>query len=422
MNHFEVRDGQLFCEDVALEHIAAAVGAPFYVYSSATLARHYDIFCAAFAPREPLVAFAVKASGNIAVIATLARRGAGADTVSAGEIKRALAAGVAPARIIFSGVGKTDEEIAFALDTGIHQINVESAHELARVDALAAARDQRADVVLRVNPNVAGGGHDKISTGRTGDKFGVSAADALRLYTQGATSPNLTMRGLATHVGSQIVDLAPMRAAFTLLRDMTESLRAAGQVVERLDLGGGLAAPYGDDAAPPLPADYAAMVNEVMAGLDVALAFEPGRMIAANAGVLAARALRVQERDSGPILVLDAGFNDLVRPAMYEAYHDIRPVREPSPAAPRRAYDVVGPICESGDSFARKRALPDIAPGALVAIMSAGAYGASMSSTYNARPLIPEVLVRGARFEVVRRRWSVEEQIALEAIPAWLDA
>lgn len=415
MNHFEYRDGTLHCEGVPLAEIAEAVGTPAYVYSAATLERHYDVFKQAFAPRDVSVAFAVKANANIAVIATLAQKGAGADTVSEGEIKRALKAGVPADRIIFSGVGKTEDELAFAVKTGVHQINVESIAEMAALSGVAAALGKRAPLAIRVNPDVGAGGHDKISTGKSDAKFGVSNDQALQLYARAHIDPHLDAKGLAVHIGSQIKDLAPLEAAFTVMRGLVEKLRADGMSVERLDLGGGLGVPYFNEPDPPSPADYAAMVKRVTDGLDIALAFEPGRMIAGNAGVLLSRVIRIQERPARPILVLDAGMNDLLRPAMYEAFHEIRAVEATDEE--RRAYDVVGPICETGDTFARNRTLPELAASDLVAFMTAGAYGATMASTYNARELVAEVLVRGDRFDVVRRRWSVEEQMALERIP-----
>ena len=444
MNHFHYRGGALCCEGVPLADIASAVGTPTYVYSTATLERHYDVFRSAFAPRDVLVAFAVKANANIAVLATLAARGAGADTVSQGEIERALKAGVPARRIIFSGVGKTEAELSFAYAAGVHQINVESRAEMAML-ARSATSTRPAPIALRVNPNVAAGGHDKISTGRSDSKFGVSPEDALKLYAQAHADPALAPKGLAVHIGSQIKDLAPLEAAFRVLRTLVERLRDDGLPVERLDLGGGLGVPYFNEPDPPSPADYAAMVNRVFDGLNVALAFEPGRMIAGNAGVLIARVVRIQERPGRPILVLDAGMNDLIRPAIYDAYHEIRPLKGVkgdthslagavqnlndggnecvSPFTPALTeYDVVGPICETGDTFTRARALPALAPGDLVAFMTAGAYGAVMASTYNARALVPEVLVRGDSFAAVRRRWELADQLALERLPDWLGA
>jgi len=416
MNHFEYRGGVLCCEGVSLAAIAEAVGTPAYIYSSATLERHYEVFKAAFAPRDVMVAFAVKANANIAVLATLAAKGAGADTVSEGEIKRGLKAGVPASRIIFSGVGKTEDELAFALNAGVHQINVESIAEMDALARVAAAVGKKAPLAIRVNPDVGAGGHEKISTGKGDAKFGVSAESALALYARAHADAHLAPKGLAVHIGSQIKDLGPLEAAFRVMRALVEQLRADSLQVERLDLGGGLGVPYFNEPDPPSPADYAAMVSRVMDGLDIQLAFEPGRMIAGNAGVLLARVIRTQDR-ARPILVLDAGMNDLLRPAMYEAFHEIRPVRAPN--APAQAYDVVGPICETGDTFTRNRMLAPQQDGDLVAFMTAGAYGASMASTYNARALIAEVLVKGDRFELVRRRWSVEDQIALEQVPKW---
>ena len=419
MNHFDYRNGALHCEDVPLADIAAGVGTPVYVYSTATLERHYQVFKQAFAPRDVMVAFAVKANANVAVIATLARQGAGADTVSQGEIERALQAGVPPERIIFSGVGKSEDELAFAVRTGVHQINVESIAELETLSRIAAGLDAKPAIAIRVNPDVGAGGHEKISTGGSQAKFGVSAATAIDLYKRAASDGAVAPKGLAVHIGSQIRDLAPFEATFTIMRELVLHLLKDGFAVERLDLGGGLGVPYFNEPDPPGPDAYAALVKRIFNGVDIALSFEPGRMIAANAGVLLARVIRVQERAARPILVLDAAMNDLIRPAIYDAYHDIKPLRETKDAATQDV-DVVGPICETGDTFARKRALPPLAAGDLVAFMTAGAYGATMASTYNARALVPEVLVRGDKFAVVRRRWDVAEQLKLEQSPDWL--
>ena len=420
MDHFELVGGELHCEGVALSAIADAVGTPTYVYSTATLERHFTVFKGAFAPREVLVAYAVKASGNLSILKTLAALGAGADTVSEGEIRRALAAGIPPERIVFSGVGKTGAELAFALETGIGEINVESEPELDRLSELARAMGHRPTIAIRVNPNVGAGGHAKIATGKAEDKFGVSFQEAARLYAKAVADPSLNPVGLACHIGSQITDLAPMREAFGRMRGLVEDLRKQGLAVQRLDLGGGVGVPYFDQGPyPPIPADYAAMVEEVVKGLDIALAFEPGRVIVANAGVLIARVLHIHARPEGRrFLVLDAGMNDLVRPAMYDAYHDIRPVR-PRAGEPG-AYDVVGPVCETGDTFARDRLLPPLEAGDLVAFMSAGAYGASMSSEYNARPLAAEVLVKGDQHAVIRRRPTYDEMMAREPLAEWL--
>jgi len=423
MNHFELKGGELACEDTPLARIAEAVGTPVYVYSSATLERHYTVFRDALAahPRigEPLVAYAVKANSNLAVLSTLARLGAGADTVSEGEIRRALAAGVPADRIVFSGVGKTAHELAFALDVGVGEINVESEPELDLLAAVAADRGVRPAIAIRVNPNVGAGGHHKIATGKAEDKFGVSIAEAERLYAKAAATPSLRIVGLACHIGSQISDLGPMEEAFGLMRGLVERLRGEGLAVERLDLGGGLGVPYFHQPDPPSPADYAAMVDRAAGGLGLTLAFEPGRAIAANAGVLLARVIHIHARPDGRrFLVLDAAMNDLIRPAMYDAYHDIRPVRPRTGAA--LTYDVVGPVCETGDTFTRERPLPPLEAGDLVAFMSAGAYGATMSSEYNSRPLVPEVLVRGAAFAVVRARPTYDQMLERERLPDWL--
>jgi len=425
MNHFEDRAGpagaELWCEDVRLSDIAEAVGTPVYVYSSATLERHYRAFHDAFAPRDVLIAYAVKANGSLSVLRTLIQLGAGADTVSEGEIRRALAAGAPPERIVFSGVGKTDAELAFALDVGVAEINVESEPELERLIALAATKGKRPTVALRINPNVGAGGHAKITTGDEGNKFGVSLGEAERLYARASAAPELDVAGVACHIGSQISDLTPMEAAFTTMRHLVERLRAQGLKVRRLDLGGGLGVPYFDQPEPPSPRVYAEMVERVVGDLDVQLAFEPGRLIVANAGALVSQVIQVHARPGGRrFLVLDAAMNDLLRPAMYDAFHAIRPVVS-KPDAPRVVYDVVGPVCETGDTFARGREMAELAAGDLVAFMSAGAYGASMASEYNARPLIPEVLVKGDRFAVTRRRPTYEEMLARDTFAPWLE-
>lgn len=422
MNHFELREGELYCEDVSLARIAEAVGTPVYVYSSATLERHYLVLRDALREAglgEPLIAFAVKANSNVAVLKTLGALGAGADVVSEGEVRRALAAGIAPERIVFSGVGKTDQEIAFALQAGVAEINVESEPELKLVDQVAQGLKTRARIAIRVNPDVEAGGHAKISTGKAENKFGVSFAEAERLYANATNAAGLKPVGVACHIGSQITDLAPMEAAFGKMRSLVERLRRQGLAVERLDLGGGLGVPYFNQPEPPSPAAYAAMIARVMAGLEIQFAFEPGRMIAANAGVLVARVQHVNARPEGRnFLVLDAAMNDLLRPAMYDAYHDIRPVR-PRPGA-AVTYDVVGPVCETGDTFTRDRALAPMQAGDLLAFMTAGAYGAAMSSEYNSRPLVPEVLVKGAAFAVVRPRQTYDEMLARERPAPWL--
>jgi diaminopimelate decarboxylase len=423
MNHFEAREGELHCEGVPLTAIAEAVGTPVYVYSQATLERHFTVFRDALrahpALGDPLIAYAVKANSNVSVLKVLGALGAGADTVSEGEIRRALAAGIPAGRIVFSGVGKTRAELAFALKAGVAEINVESEPELEAIAQVAEGLGVRAPVLFRVNPDVEAGGHAKISTGKAENKFGVGFGEARRLYAMAAAHPWLKALGVGCHIGSQITDLAPFEAAFRRMRGLVEELRGEGLAVERLDLGGGLGVPYFNQPTPPAPDAYAAMVARVVEGLDVALAFEPGRMIAANAGVLVSRVIHRNDRPEGRrFLVLDAAMNDLIRPAMYEAFHDIRPVKI-TDAAPA-AFDVVGPVCETGDTFTRDRMLAPMAAGDLVAFMSAGAYGAVMASEYNSRPLVPEVLVHGEAFAVIRRRPSYDEMLADETPAGWL--
>jgi diaminopimelate decarboxylase len=421
MNHFEVRSGVLHCEDVPLTRIAEAVGTPAYVYSTATLKRHYTVFEAAFAPRGVEIAYAVKANSNLSVLATLAALGAGADTVSEGEIRRALKAGIPAHRIVFSGAGKTRAELEFALAAGIGQINVESEPELDQLIQIASASGARPKIAIRVNPDVGAGGHAKISTGKSENKFGVSLGEAERLYAKAAASGALEPVAMACHIGSQITDLEPLRTAYATMRDLAARLRAQGLVITKLDLGGGLGVPYFNQSEPPTPADLAAVVRQVFEGVDIDLAFEPGRVIAANAGILLSRVIHVHARPEGRrFLVLDAAMNDLIRPAMYDAYHDLRPVIAPAADAERQPYDVVGPVCETGDTFTRDRQLAELKSGDLVAFMSAGAYGAVMSSEYNTRPLVPEVLVNGSAFAVVRPRPTYEEMLAREPMAPWL--
>ena len=423
MNHFEVRDGELCCEQVPIAAIAAQVGTPVYVYSTATLERHFKVFQSALAAHaglgEPLIAFAVKANSNLSVLRTLAKLGAGADTVSEGEIRRALAAGVPAERIVFSGVGKSEAEIAFALAVGVRQINVESAPELALVSRLAGERRVRATLALRVNPDIEAGGHAKISTGASASKFGVAFDEAPSLYAQAASDPHVEMIGLACHIGSQITELSPLESAFTRLRGLAERLRGEGHRVERLDLGGGLGVPYFNQADPPSPDRFADMTARVFAGFAAEFAFEPGRVLAANAGILVARVQHINVRPDGRrFLVLDAAMNDLLRPAMYDAWHAVLPVRKRT--GEPIAYDIVGPVCESGDTFARERLLPPMEAGDLAVFLTAGAYGAVMASEYNSRPLAPEVLVRGDTFAVIRARPSYDEMLAREPLAPWL--
>ncbi len=424
MHHFDRINGALHAEGVPLKTLAEAVGTPVYVYSTATLTRHYGLLADAVAAHpaalgQALIAFAVKANSNLSVLTTLARLGCGADTVSGGEIRRALKAGIPADRIVFSGVGKTDVELAFAIETGVRQINVESAVELDRLIAVAASKGATPEIAIRVNPAVGAGGHAKITTGGATDKFGVPADEAHALYARASLSPHVTPVGLACHIGSQITTLEPLEAAFRALRTMTLELRAAGLTVSRLDLGGGLGVPYHGQSDLPSIEAYVAMTARVLAGLEVEAAFEPGRLLAANAGVLLSRVIQVNERGDGRrFLVLDAGMNDLMRPALYDAFHDLVPV-QPGEGAPR-LYDLVGPICESTDIFARDRPLPPMQAGDLVAFMGAGAYGAVLAGEYNSRPLVPEVLVDGDRWAVVRARPTYDEMLAREPRAAWL--
>jgi diaminopimelate decarboxylase len=421
MDHFHYRAGELMAEDVPLARLANRVGTPFYCYSSATIARHYRVFAEALAGLDATVCYALKANANRAVVATLARLGAGADVVSGGELALARAAGVAPSRIVFSGVGKSREELRQAIRAGVMQINVESEPELMALDREARALRRTAVVSLRVNPDVDAGTHEKITTGRNENKFGVEWTSARRIYQRARTLTGVRMAGIAVHIGSQILDLAPFRDAFVRVRDLIAMLRADGHGVDRLDLGGGLGIPYGDAATPaPSPADYGRLVREIFGDLGCRLIFEPGRLLVGNAGVLVARVLYVKEGATRTFVVVDAGMNDLIRPALYDAHHAIWPVAEPRPGTETREVDVVGPICETGDTFARARRLPPLKEGDLVAFRTAGAYGAVMSSSYNMRPLAAEVLVRGRAWAVVKPRRPVARLFADEKLPKWL--
>ena len=421
MDHFDYRSGVLHAEDVSLAEIAAQVGTPFYVYSSATLERHLSVMDAALAGMPHLVCFAVKACGNLAVLRTLARKGAGMDVVSEGEMRRALAAGVPGAKIVFSGVGKTRVEMAAALAAGVGQFNVESEPELEALSQVAASMGLRAPVALRVNPDVDARTHAKIATGKSENKFGVPIAKAEQVYALAARLPGVEVVGVDVHIGSQLTELAPFADAFARVAALVGALRAQGHAIRRIDLGGGLGIPYvRSNDAPPPPFDYGAMVRETVGGLGAEIVIEPGRLIAGNAGLLVASVIYLKRGEGRDFLILDAAMNDLVRPAMYDAWHDIVAVREPATDAPLAPFDVVGPVCETGDTFARARMLPPLAAGDLVAFRSAGAYGAAMASEYNARPLIPEVLVAQNRFDVVRRRPTYDEMLARERIPDWL--
>jgi diaminopimelate decarboxylase len=421
MHHFAYRGGVLHAEDVSLAALADAVGTPFYCYATATLERHYRVLQQAFAGLDTLICYALKANSNQAVIATLARLGAGMDVVSEGELRRALAAGAPGDRIIFAGVGKTRAEMAFALREGILGFNVESEPELDALSEVASGLGRTARVALRVNPDVDARTHAKIATGRAETKFGVAYEDAPRLYAKAASLPGLAVSGVHMHIGSQIADLAPFRNAFTLMRELTCVLRAAGHKVEHLDMGGGLGVPYrsGDDSLPS-PQAYADVVRETVGDLGLRIVLEPGRMIVANAGVLVARVLYAKPGRDKAFTIVDAAMNDLIRPTLYEAEHEIWPVTENLRCRPPVLQDVVGPVCETGDYLALNRRLPPLAAGDLIAFMTAGAYGAAMSSTYNSRLLVPEVLVKGSAWAVVRPRQAYDDLIGLDRLPEWL--
>jgi diaminopimelate decarboxylase len=421
VNHFDYRDGVLFAEDVAVPDIAAAVGTPFYCYSTATLTRHFRVFRDAFAGLDALVCYAMKANSNQAVLATLARLGAGADVVSEGELRRALAAGIPANRILFSGVGKTAREMDFALQAGILCFNVESEPELELLSARAVALGKVAPVSLRINPDVDAKTHKKISTGKAENKFGIPWQRARAVYARAATLPGIRVTGIDTHIGSQITDLQPFDDAFALLVDLVGTLRADGHAIEHVDLGGGLGIPYRiDNSPPPLPDAYAAIVRKRVGPLGLKVMFEPGRLIVGNAGILVSEVVYVKEGDAKNFLVVDAAMNDLIRPTLYDAFHDIRPVVQPPPDAPRMTVDIVGPVCETGDYLGLDRDLPRLKSGDLIAVGTAGAYGAVQAGTYNTRLLVPEVLVDGDRFAVIRPRRSYEDLIGLDVLPDWL--
>src|SRR5262245_36650220 len=422
MNHFHYLNGVLCAEDVPLSLLADEVGTPFYCYSTATLTRHYHVFEAAL-PKSALIAFSVKANGNLAVLKPLGNLGAGADVVSAGELKKALAAGIPASRIVFSGVGKTREEMRLGLEAAIYQFNVEGEPELEALNGVAVSLNARAPVTIRVNPDIDAKTHAKITTGTYETKFGVPWSRARSAYALAATMPGIEVVGVDVHIGSQITELAPFRAAFERLAELITVLRADGHRITRADFGGGLGVPYRlDKAPPPDPAAYGQIITSLTKDLDVRLIFEPGRLIAANAGVLVSRVLYVKPGEAKTFLVLDAGMNDLIRPAMYDAYHDILPVRQAKPNAPTRRYDVVGPVCETADLFARDRDLPEAKGSDLMAIMTAGAYGAVMASAYNARPPAAEIMVRGREWSLVRPRMTLEALMALDRVPGWLES
>ncbi len=421
MDHFVYRDGALHAEDVPLAEVAAQVGTPFYCYSTATLTRHYQLFEEALHGLDHLVCFAMKANGNLAVIRTLAQLGAGMDVVSGGEYRKALAAGVPGERIVFSGVGKTRAEMRLALEGGIRQFNVESEPELAALSEVAAAMGVEAPVAIRVNPDIDAGTHDKIATGRKEDKFGIPIARAREVYAEAARLPGIRACGIDVHIGSQLTELAPFEAAYRRVAELTRTLRADGHAIDRLDLGGGLGIPYtASNEVPPLPAEYGALIKRTVGDLGCSVEIEPGRLIAGNAGVMVASVIYRKRGEGRDFLILDAAMNDLVRPALYGAWHDIVPLAEPAAGAARAPVDVVGPVCESGDTFARQRPLPMLESGEMVAFRSAGAYGAVMASEYNARPLVPEVMVHGDQFGVIRARPSFDEMLARDTLPQWL--
>ncbi len=421
MDHFLYQEGELYAEDVSLRDIAAQVGTPFYCYSAATLTRHFNLFNEALAGMEHLVCYAMKANSNQAVLKLLGDLGAGMDVVSGGEYRRARAAGVPGERIVFSGVGKTEEEMRLAISGGIRQFNIESEPEMVLLSSVAVSLGAEVPVTIRVNPDVDAKTHEKISTGKKGDKFGIPISRAVEVYAQAAALPGLKVIGIDVHIGSQMVDLEPFRLAFRKVAELTEVLRAEGHEISRLDLGGGLGIPYErSNADPPLPRDFGQVVREEVGHLGCEIEIEPGRLIAGNAGVLVSKVIYVKSGEDRNFLILDAAMNDLIRPAMYGAYHDIIPLTEPAPGAEPATYDVVGPVCESGDTFTKQRVMAQMDPGGLVAFRSAGAYGAVMSSEYNSRPLIPEVLVKGDQFAVIRPRPTFDEMINRDIIPEWL--
>jgi len=421
MHHFAYRDGVLHAEAVNLDTLAEAVGTPFYCYSTATLTRHYKVFAAAFADIDALVCYAMKANSNQAVVATLAKLGAGADVVSEGELMRARLAGVPADKIMFSGIGKTARELALAIDENILCINVESESELELLSALASSKGRSVKISVRVNPDVDPKTHHKIATGKAENKFGIPISRAREVYARAAKLPGIEVAGVDMHIGSQITDLDPFDNAFSLLADFVRTLRGDGHTIAHVDLGGGLGIPYLDDnEPPPHPDAYAKMVKRATRDLDCRLIFEPGRLIVGNAGILVTRVLFVKRGEAKNFVVVDAAMNDLIRPTLYDAHHEIKPVAEPAASTRRIRADVVGPVCESGDFLALNRELAEPAPSALLAVMSTGAYGAVQAGTYNTRPLVPEVLVNGEQWAVIRPRLEVDQLIALDRMPDWL--
>ncbi|MEI3805239.1 diaminopimelate decarboxylase [Agrobacterium sp. CCNWLW32] len=422
MNHFGYIDGVLHAENVPVPEIAKAVGTPFYVYSTATLERHYKVFSGAFADVDAMVCYAMKANSNQAVLKTLAKLGAGIDVVSGGELRRALAAGVPASRIMFSGVGKTVAEMDYALDAGIYCFNIESEPELEVLNLRAVKAGKRAHVSFRINPDVDARTHAKISTGKKENKFGISYERARAVYAHAATLPGIEVTGIDMHIGSQITELQPFEDAFRLLRELVEALRTDGHTISHVDIGGGLGIPYRDDNnPPPLPDAYAHIVKNELKSLNCKIITEPGRLIVGNAGILVTEVIYVKDGGEKTFVIVDGAMNDLIRPTLYEAYHGIRPVVQPALDAPRIKADIVGPVCETGDYLALDREMAAPQPGDLIAVSSAGAYGAVQAGTYNSRLLVPEVLVKGDKFHVIRPRGTYEELIALDSVPVWLD-
>jgi len=419
MSHFHYAGGTLHAEGVPLDRLAGEVGTPFYCYSSAVLSERYHAFTRSFDGRRAMICYSLKANSNQAVIATLAKLGAGADVVSEGEMCRALAAGIPASHIVFAGVGKTEREMAAGLDAGIHQFNVESLPELGALDRVARDKGKRARVALRVNPDVDARTHKKIATGKAENKFGVELGRAREIYARGSAMAGIEMRGLAVNIGSQLTDLAPYRAAFSKIATLCAELRADGKIVETLDLGGGIGIAYRDEAAPAIE-DYGRVVDETVGNLGCHLVFEPGRWIVGPSGLLVTRVIYVKQGVERSFVIVDAAMNDLIRPTLYDAYHPILPVKEPASDAAVRRFDVVGPICETGDFFAHERPLPPLASGDLLVLTQAGAYGAVMASNYNSRPLVPEVMVRGKDHGIVRARPSYDDIIQMDSLPPWL--
>ncbi|MER5172000.1 diaminopimelate decarboxylase [Thioclava kandeliae] len=421
MDHFTYKDGALHAEDVPVSEIAKSVGTPVYIYSAATLERHFKLFQEALGWTDHLICFAIKSNSNLAVLKLLGDLGAGMDVVSGGEYRRAKAAGVPGERIVFSGVGKTREEIALVLDGGIRQFNVESEPELLAISDIAVAKGLKAPIAIRVNPDVDAKTHEKIATGKSENKFGIPIAKAQAVYAMAAKLPGIDVVGIDVHIGSQLTDLEPFEAAFNKVAELTRALRADGHDIRRLDLGGGLGIPYQrDNNAPPLPIEYGDVIRRAVGDLGCEIEIEPGRLISGNAGILVSEVIYLKEGEGRNFLILDAAMNDLVRPSMYGAHHDIIPVVEAQAGVEQEPFDIVGPVCETGDTFAKARNLPPVGAGDLVAFRSAGAYGAVMASEYNSRPLIPEVLVRGDHFAVIRQRPSFEEMLSRDSIPEWL--